>query len=249
MTTLVYVTLLLALLLMIGFAIVAARSGGVPFRTIAAYTRIPLAAGEAVESGKAVHLSFGSSAVRDSTTLSALATSAILYHFAERAALGDRQSIVTMSDPVTLGLGQDTLRRAYKAQGVLGKYQTTMARWYPQGALSLAFAAGVGTAIADEGIATNVLLSRYGPELMLIGESAIRSNQSIIAQSDQISGQAVAYAIADMPLIGEELYVGEAYLGRTALAQGGVIAQDILRYLIVVIIIGMAILAFLGIST
>ncbi len=248
MSTLVYVTILFALLLTIIFAVWASRLGGVPLRTIAAYTRIPLAAGEAVESGKVVHLSFGSSAVRDSTTLSALAASAILYHFAERAALGDRQSMVTMSDPVTLGLGQDTLRRAYKSQGVLGKYQTTMARWYPQGPLSLAFAAGVGTAMADEGIATNVLLSRFGPELMLIGESAVRNNQSIIAQSDQISGQAVAYVIADMPLIGEELYVGEAYLGRSSLALGGVIAQDILRYLVIVIIIGMAILAFVGIN-
>jgi hypothetical protein len=202
--------------------------------------------GEAVESDKAVHVSFGSSAIRDSTTLAALATAEILYLVAERSALADKPTVVTLSDPVTLALGQDTLRRAYKARGKLAKYRSTLVRWYPQGPQSLAFAAGAGETILDEDASLNVLLGRFGPEMMLTAENAIRYNRLLIAQSDQIDGQAVAYAVSETPLIGEELYAGGAYLSESPLQIGGVLAQDVLRYIVIATIIGLAILSIVG---
>ena len=243
MNVLVYVIVLFAVLVTV---IAAARSRIFQLRRIAAYHAMPLLVGEAVETGKAVHVSFGGSGVRDTTTISALATAEILYYLAERAALSDRPTVVTLSDPVTLGLAQDTLRRAYKTRDALRKYRSRLARWYPQGPLSLAFAAGAGEAILDEAVSVNVLLGRFGPEMMLVAENAIRYDRAVIAQSDQIEGQAVAYAVSDVPLIGEELYAGSAYLGRTASQIGGVVAQDVLRYIVIATIIGLAILSLTG---
>jgi hypothetical protein len=243
MNLLLYVIILVAVLIMI---VASTRARALQFRRIPAYSAMPLLAGEAVESGRAVHLSFGSSAVRDATTLTALASAEIIYHLAERASLGDRPAFATLSDPVTLGLGQDTLRRAYKARASLGKYRTTMAHWYPQGPSSLAFAAGAGAEILDADASLNVLIGRYGLEMMLLAENAIRYDRTVIAQSDQVIGQAVAYVVSDTPLIGEELYVGGAYLARTPLYIGGVFAQDVLRFLVIVVIIGLAILALVG---
>src|SRR3954470_14281261 len=130
MGILVYVIILLVLVITV---IAAVRARNVPLRRIAAYNAMPLMVGEAVESDKTVHVSFGSSAVRDTTTVSAVATAEVLYHLAERAAVADRAPLVTLSDPVTLALGQDTLRRAYKARDAQKKYRSTMVRWYPQG--------------------------------------------------------------------------------------------------------------------
>jgi hypothetical protein len=245
MNYLLYIIILVVVLIMI---LASTRARALQFRRIPAYTALPLLAGEAVESGRSVHLSFGSSAVRDATTLAALASAEIIYHLAERASLGDRPTFVTLSDPVTLALGQDTLRRAYKARAALRSYRSTMAQWYPQGPSSFAFAAGAGAEILDADASLNVLIGRYGAEMMLLAENAVRYDRTVVGQSDQVIGQAVAYAVSDTLLIGEELYVGGAYLARTPLLVGGVFAQDLLRFLVITVIIGLAILALVGTS-
>ncbi len=237
-----YILLLLAVL----FTLIAAlRARNLPLRPIPAYNAMPAAVGEAVEADKSVHVSLGSSAIREESTLTALASAEVLYHIAERAAIGDRPTFVTLSDPVTLSIAQDSLRRAYKARGMLSKYRPTLARWYPQGPLSLAFAAGVGASIVDEDVSANILIGRFGAEMMLLVENAVRRDQVVIAQSDRIEGQAVAYVVSDPPLIGEELYVGSAYLGRTPLGIGGAVTLDALRYGTIAVIILAAIYSFI----
>ncbi|MEP7287621.1 MAG: DUF6754 domain-containing protein [Chloroflexota bacterium] len=243
MSILVYVIILVVLVATLALSV---RARSIQLRRISAYTTMPLTVGEAVESEKTIHISFGNSAVRDGTTIAAIASAEILYSLAERAAVANRPPLVTVSDPVTLTLGQDTLRRAYKARNGLKKYHSTMARWYPQGPQSMAFAAGAGAAILDEGVSTNVLVGRFGPELMLLAENAVRYDRIVIAQSDQVNGQAVAYALSDSPLIGEELYAGAAYLGRSSITVGGVIAQDIFRFIVIALMIGLFFLALVG---
>ncbi len=246
MNILLYVILLLVLALSVVGGVLASRSNVIQLRRIGAYNAMPLSVGEAVESDRTVHVSFGSSAIHDISTLSAVAAVDILYNLAERAALADKPTLVTVSDPVTLTLGWDTLRQAYKARGVLNKYRTTMARWYPGGPSSLVFGAGVGAAVLEEDVSTNVLVGRFGAELALMTENALRYDRFVIAQSDQVSGQAVAYAVSDMPLIGEELYAAGAYLGRRPLQIGGVVAQDVLRALVIAMILGLFALAVVG---
>src|SRR5512140_2634332 len=203
MNVLVYVIVLFAVLITV---LAATRARIFQLRRVPGFSVMPVRVGEAVETGQTLHVSFGSSAVRDQSTIAALATSEIHYYLAQLPALSDKPMFVTLSDPVTLGLGQDTLRRAYKARSALSKYRSTLAQWYPQGPMSLAFAAGAGEAILDENAAANIFLGQFGSEMMLLAENAIRYDRAIIAQSNQVEGQAVAYVVSDMPLIGEELY-------------------------------------------
>lgn len=241
----VYLVLLLGVLFTLAFTLIArSRSQVSPLRTLPAYQSLPHALDTTVETGKALHISLGASAVRDNSTLSALAGAEVMYNVAERAAISDSPTLVTLSDPITLGLAQDTLRRAYKARNQLDKYRPVNAQWYPQGPSSLAFAAGAGIALLDESVATNVFVGRFGPELVLLAENALRTDQTVVAQSDQIEGQAVAYTISPTPLIGEELYVGGAYLSNLPIARGGVVALDILRLLVVLLILLGAIYVF-----
>lgn len=238
-----YVIVLLALL----FTILAAwRARRLPLRPIEAYNAMLSGASEAVETGRATHISLGSSALQDSSAVSAIAGAEIAYHLAARAALGDKSTTISLSDPTTLGLAQDRLWRAYRLRMRLGDYRGTLARWYPSGPLSLAFAAGVGAALLDDDNVTNVLVGRFGPEMMLIAENATRYDRLLVAQSDRIDGQAVAMAAASFPLVGEELYAGAAYLDRRPIHIGGVVVQDVFRYLVVAIIVVLAILTFLG---
>lgn len=240
----VYAIILLGLAL----TLIAVRFRNIPLRRIAAYSNINLTVSEAVESGRTAHISFGASSPRDASAASAIAAAEIGYFLALRAAPGDKPALLTMSDPVTLALAQDRLRRAYRLRDLMSKYRSTLARWYPQGPLSLAYAAGVGAAMLDEDASTNIVVGKIGPEMMLIAENAIRYDRFFIGQSDQTTGQAVAYVVSDSPLIGEELYVSPAYFDRSGVNAGGVVAQDVLRYLLIGAIIFLAVLSFLGIG-
>ncbi|HVO43209.1 MAG TPA: DUF6754 domain-containing protein [Aggregatilineales bacterium] len=216
-------------------------------RPIEGYQTLRLTIDRALETNTAVHVSFGASALREESTLSAIASAGVLYYVAARATLADRPTITTMSDPVTLGLGQDTLRRAYRSRGALNNYVPSQARWYPSGPLSLAFAAGVGAEITDSDVYANILTGRFGVELMLMAEQPIRYNRPIVAHSDRIDGLAVAYVVSETPLLGEELYAGSGYLDPTPLHVGGVIAQDLLRFAVIIGLIVLAAMAFSGV--
>jgi hypothetical protein len=55
-----------------------------------------------------------------------------------------------------------------------------------------------------------------------------------LAGSEALDAQAVIYALADEPLIGEEFFAAPAYLQGTPMQVGSLRAQDILRWVLVV---------------
>jgi hypothetical protein len=204
-----------------------------PLRSIPAYEALPLLVGESIEADRPMHLSFGSVALGGSSTIFALATAELFYNLAQRAATGAVSPIFTMSDTTIIPLAQDTLRRAYRSRGRLDRYDGASIRWYPSGAQALTFAAALTATMGDERVSSNVLAGSYGLELALALDAAARRGQSSIAVSDRLDGQAIAYAMSDNPLIGEELLVAGAYLDDSATQRGGVAALDILRILLI----------------
>jgi hypothetical protein len=86
-------------------------------------------------------------------------------------------------------------------------------------------------------VGANFLVGSFGPELALIADAAYRRNQPVIAASDQLEGQAVAFAVSDRPLIGEEIFNAGAFLGGEPGQVAGAVAQDVLRWLLIVLIL------------
>ncbi len=64
--------------------------------------------------------------------------------------------------------------------------------------------------------------------------------------SDDLAAQAILYASAREPLVGEELYAGGAYLDAGPAHTASLRAQDFIRLGIVVVIVAGAILKFFG---
>src|SRR5690606_52204 len=116
-----------------------ARRVPVRLRPIRAYDAMPQIAANAVESGQRVHFSLGSSAVGEQSTVSALASSEIVYQIADHLVVSPYPPLITLSHPATLPLAQDTLRRAYETRLRTEAFHTTQAAWYPLGLRSLAF--------------------------------------------------------------------------------------------------------------
>jgi len=222
-----------------------ARRVPITLRPIAAYRALPEIAADAVESAQRVHVSLGSSALGEPSTISALTSAAIAYEVAGRLAISPYPPLITLSQGTTLPLAQDTLRRAYELRHRPAAFRATQAAWYPQGPRSLAFAAGASAHAADLDVFSSVLLGRFGSEMAYFGEGALRHSQLLVAHSDTPVGQAVAYAQADYPLLGEELYAGPAYLTRRPLHLGTVIALDVLRWAVIMAILFTALQAAL----
>ena len=85
----------------------------------------------------------------------------------------------------------------------------------------------------------------FGAELALMLDSADRRGQASLAVSDRLDGQAVAYALADHALIGEELFAASSYVSEDGGGRIDAATLDVWRGLI---ILGLTVLLLLEFS-
>lgn len=234
---------LLVALLMAVFAYIHRRSP-LSFRNIRAFSRIRRATSLVVEDGTRLHISLGNGSVLTPAGASALAGLTLLRRLGEITSLSDRPPIATTGSGVLNLLAQDTLRTAHEAVTIDQPFEMNNARLV--GFTPLAYVAGVMPAIRDEKISTNVLVGNYGPEVGLLTEAADRQNAAVIAASDSLTAQAVLYATAAEPLVGEELFASGAYVQAGAFHAASLVVQDLLRWFIILALVGSAVLKLAG---
>ena len=181
--------------------------------------------GQAIEANRPLHLSHGSAAIGSESTALALAQAEFFHHIIESAAASDVAPLVSTSAPSTVPLAQDTLRRAWAGDGAW-----TRAQWLPP---DLAYAAGLSATLHKDDPAAHILAGSFGAELALLLDDAERRGQGTLAHSDQLAGQAVAYAMADEVLIGEEIFAAPGYATDDGRAQADAIVLDVLRALVI----------------
>ena len=239
------IVFLVSALLLLAFTFLRRKSPGV-FRKIEAYERLNRAIGLAVEGGTRLHISIGRGNLFTARGGSALAGLAMLRRLSEQTSLSDHPPVVTSGDASLAILSQDTLQSGYRAAGAEELYRFTTGRL--TGLTPFAFAAGTIPVIHDEDVSANVVIGDFGSEAALIADASNIKNADLIAASDNLSAQSVLYATSDEPLIGEELFAAGAYLGAGASHDASLQTQDLLRWLVIVAILGGAVLKFLGIG-
>jgi hypothetical protein len=242
----IIIIILTLVLYVMGAAVLRRRREAFSMRAMPAYDALPMMIGAAIEANRPVHLSSGSTGLGTSDTLLSLATAELFYRALQRAAISPSPPLLTTSDTTFIPLGHDILRRAYASRQFLSRFRATNVRWYPAGPRSLAFAAALTANLGEERVGANILVGSFGPELALIAEAAVRRGQPLIAASDQLDGQAVAYALADQPLIGEELFVAGAYLGTEAGQRSTALTLDVLRWGLIALILVLTVFAAAG---
>lgn len=234
----------LAVILFILFLLIRRKTPAV-FRRIEAFERLNRAVGIAVENGTRLHLSLGRGNLFSARGGSALAGLALLRRLSERTSVSDRPPIATSGDPTLAILSQDTMLSGYRAAGAEEQYRFSAGRL--TGLAPFSYAAGTMPIARDEGVSASVVMGDLGAEAALMAEAADRENNSLVAASDNLSAQAVFYASAQEPLIGEELFAGGAYTGAGPSHQASLNTQDILRWLIIVAILAGSVLKLGGI--
>lgn len=219
--------------LMIVLAVAGKNRPGRNLRDIPAFTRLRRAVGLAVEAGTRIHLSLGRGNLTGLQGGSVLIGLTMLERCSRAASVSDRPPIATSGDATVTILSQDTLNDTYRALGAESQYDPSNGRL--SGLTPFAYAAGAVPVIHDENVAVNVLAGHFGSEAALLTEAAERTNGLTIAGSDSLTGQAVLYATAQEALVGEDLYAGGAYLGAAPMHAASLRAQDIIRWLIILI--------------
>lgn len=217
----------------------------IDLRQIQAFTHFRREVDLAVEAGKRLHISLGRGNINDLQGGASLIGLTILDRCARASSTSDRPPVTTSGDGVVTILSQDTLQSTYRSLAAEERYDPSSARL--TGLNPLAYAAGAMPTIHDEQVSANILAGHYGTEVALLTEAGERSRSLTVAGCDSIPTQAVLFATADEPLLGEELYAAGAYLGGDPMHSASLRMQDILRWVIIASILIGAILKLLGI--
>ncbi|MCC6148116.1 MAG: hypothetical protein IT308_11175 [Anaerolineaceae bacterium] len=210
-----------------------ARAGGL--RAIRALQNLRRAIGLSVEEGKRLHVSLGNSSILGPNNASALVGLSALEQAARISLVGDRPPVATSGDGTLAILSQDTLQAAYRTNHATAQYDPDRGRL--AGVTPFSYTAGVIPILSGEQISANLLVGYYGPEIALICEAAERQGAFVLAGSESLPAQAALYATAQEPLIGEELFAIPAYLQASPVHQASLKAQDVLRWVLILLLI------------
>jgi hypothetical protein len=212
------------------------RKAPVNLRDIPALTRLYRTLGLSIEDGTRLHISLGHGSLLDARGGSALAGLAMLRHVAERTSVSDKPAVASAGDPAIGLLAQDTLQSGYHAAGVDELYNSTAGR--VTGLSPFSYAAGAMHISQNENVSANILIGHFGSEVALLADAADRANVILIGASDDLSGQAALFASTQDSLIGEELFAAGAYLGAGISHRASLTLQDLLRWLVVIGLLG-----------
>lgn len=212
------------------------QEGNFPdLRPIPAFDALRGVMARAIETGRRVHVGLGIGGISGYMTADSLAGLSVLEYLANQSAATGVPPLVTMADPTLLIAAQDVMRRPYRDDWGEAANAMRHARWIaPEPA---AYAAGVLGMLGSEAVDANVLIGAFGDEYLLLGEAANRKKISSVGGASDPNVLPFVFASADYALMGEDMYAAGAYLAQKPWHIGSLLAQDLMRWVIVATII------------
>jgi hypothetical protein len=205
-------------------------------RDIQAYYRLGSAIELAVEDGSRVHVALGSADLTGPRSPAALVGLSMLNRITSIAAISDHPPVASAGSGALAILAQDTIKAASHSQGAPGNYDPNLGQVL--GLTPFSYAAGTLPLIRETSVSTNLLAGSFNEEIGLMTTTGEQSQTLTIGGSDSIPAQAILYATAHEPLIGEEFYAGGAYIGAGPMHIASLHAQDVIRWILIAAIIG-----------
>jgi hypothetical protein len=206
-------------------------------RSLAGFEEILADIGRSVESGTRIHMALGRGEIAGPGAEAEFAGLSALRKVAQGASVGDRPPVVTSGDGATSLLSQDVMYSAYRELRTEERFDPDLGRLAGLGAMG--YAAGAVAVADEENVSATLILGAMGPEVALIADSGSRRGTVVAGVTDPI-GQAAAYVTADYPLVGEELFAVGAYLRVHPSHGASLLAQDLLRWIVILIILLLA---------
>jgi hypothetical protein len=243
---------------LLGFLLVLATAAGIVvysskqvrakypalFRKIPAISRLKRSVGLSVEDGSRVHVTLGSADLTQAANTSTLVGLSALHGIGQLSANSDQPPICTSGNGGFALLSKDVLRAAAVETNTREYYDPDLS--YLSGATPFTYALGALDAVEDSGVKTNVLIGNFGVEAGWLSTQAQQRAPFTLAASDSLVAQAIFLATSRDVLIGEELYALPAYLQYRPAHLASLRVQDILRFLVSVVLLLGALLKGLG---
>jgi hypothetical protein len=214
-------------------------------RPIRAFEKMKEAIGRSVESGERVHLSLGTGPVAGVEGGPGLAGLALLARLVAMTRVSDLPMIASTADGALMLLAQASLRAVAQAAPPTSGAEVENGRMIAATAFS--YAAAIPSLVETERVSAHFLFGRFRQEAALVALFGRHKGASVVGGTDDVLAQALLFATADYPAIGEEFYAAPAYLGGEKAQRAGLRAEDSIRILLVIAILIGTILKTLGV--
>lgn len=221
--------------LMVAFLLLRKDPAHRHLREIPAFARFRRSIGLAVESGNRLHVALGNGGIQGLRGASGLIGLSVLQRISRSAAISDRPPTATSGEAVLSILSQDSLRSGYREANAEYQFEPTSGQL--SGLTPYSFAVGVMPTIYDEHVSVNLMLGSFDSEAALICDAAERTESLTIGGSENLNAQAILFASAQEMLVGEELFAAGAYLQTGKMHTASLFAQDVLRWVVFVILL------------
>jgi hypothetical protein len=190
------------------------------------------AIGRATEMGKPVHMTDYSTALGDDSTF---AYWSFLAYIAKQCAQYDTRFIATDANYLVNVVNQEIVKQAYLEAGKPDAYNPDDVRFIAGS--QFAWAMGVAGLVGREKPAAQFLVGYFYAEALILAEAGNLVGAIQVAAASSPAQIPFFVAACDYTMIGEELYAGAAYVSRDPVIMGTVVAQDIVRVSLYVIIL------------
>lgn len=211
------------------------------------FVRLREQIGLAIESGRRLHISLGRGGLERAHAPTSIAAQHAADTLIEASVRSGTPPDLSVGDATLLSPAQDALQTSYQAQRRLD-YEPEQVAFVAPHTAPIAYATGTALSISPTEIGSTLLLGRVGREMAYLADSNSRQEITQVLGTDDPEGMAVAVAYTVSPLLGEELLAAEATLKESPEALVGLQLQNMLRWLLVVVLLLTAVLAFLGID-
>lgn len=246
MTPFITVALIAILALLLFLLTRRVRAGSaVLLRPLRGYAGLRSQIGKAIESGSQMHVTLGQASLVSDASPTSLSAVKVLDYLSRDTCNNATPPLATVGEGTLLPAAQASIYSAYQLAGNTEQYDTTAAQFVASDNDSIAYASGVGSLIHQEKVTSNIVMGRLGGELAFITEAASRKGLEQVIGSDDPTALAVATAVTNDPLIGEELLASGAYVEGDPAQLASLQLQDILRWIIALIILITALMQFL----
>lgn len=220
---------LVALLFILVYVMIRRANAGLPIpriRKIAGLEAIDEAIGRATEMGRPVHFTPGMSGFSPET-YAALAT---LSYVAKTAAQYDTRLIVTNRQPMVHPVASEIVRQAYLEAGRPDAFNQDDVRYLSDWQFS--YTSAVLGIFQREKPAANLMFGYWMAEALILGEAGAEAGCIQVGANTNVFQIHFFIVTCDYTLIGEEQFAASAYLSREPMLTGTVVAQDMVKILI-----------------
>ena len=204
--------------------------------------------GRVAEEGASIHVALGNGSLIGDDAMTSVAALQGLSSLIDLSAVYDTPPLITTSDPTLYLLAGDWLRRAYARLGSADLYRPAAVQFTATSPIT--YAAMAATYLADGGISSNVVLGAFTQEATLLTTAAERRGIHSSGGTTSPQGLGALYPALDQEqlVMGEDMFASSMAGSQRSSTVASLGAQDVLRWLVILGIVGTALLSFLGLG-